>query len=106
VLAGTVAWAVAGRNAGLAASIGAISMALANAAQAQLALGGGVQAPGAAFARLVLGTLAKWLVVVAVWWSAIAVVGKAPLAAICGLLAAALVHPLVVLHGSRVKRER
>jgi hypothetical protein len=106
VLAGLVAWLVAGRIAGLAAVIGAMSMALANAAQAQLALGGGVQVPGAAFARLLLGTLAKWLVVVAVWWGAIAVVGKAPLAALAGLLAAAVVHPLVVLFGSRMKRER
>ena len=106
VLAGLVAGALAGRIAGLAACIGAASMALANAAQTQIALGGGVQVPGAAFARLLLGTLAKWLVVVAVWWGAIAIVGAAPVPAIGGLLAAALVHPLVVFLGSRMKRER
>jgi hypothetical protein len=106
LLAGLVAGVVAGRIAGFAACIGAASMALANAAQAQIALGGGVQVAGSAFARLLLGTLAKWFLVVAVWWGAIAVVGAAPIAALCGLFAAALVHPLVVFHGSRMKRER
>lgn len=106
LLAGLVAGALAGRIAGFAACIGGTSMALANAAQAHIALGGGVQVPGAAFARLLLGTLVKWFVVVAVWWGAIAVVGAAPLSALGGLLAAAVVHPLVVFHGSRVKRER
>ena len=81
-------------------------MALANAVHAQFALGGGVQSPGAAFARLLLGTLGKWLVVVVVWWGAIEVIGKAPLAALCGLFAASLVHPLVVLLDTKVKRER
>jgi hypothetical protein len=50
--------------------------------------------------------LAKWLVVIAVWWGAIAIIGKAPIAAVAGLLAALLVHPLVVLLGTKVKRER
>jgi hypothetical protein len=106
LLAGIVAGVVAGRIAGIAAAIGAMSLALANAAQAQLALGGGVQPAGAALARLVLGTLLKWLVVIVVWWGAIAVIGKAPLAALCGLFAAWLAHPLVFLHGTKVKRER
>jgi hypothetical protein len=106
ILAGSVAWMLAGKDAGRSAGIGAASLALASAAQAQMALGGGVQPPGAAFARLLLGTLAKWFVVVVVWWGAIAVIGKAPLAAVCGLLAASLVQPLVVLLGTKVKRER
>jgi hypothetical protein len=106
LLAGAVASASAGRNAGFAAVIGAASVALASAVQAQLALGGGIASPGVAFARLLLGTLAKWLVVIAVWWGAIAIIGKAPIAAVAGLLAALLVHPLVVLLGTKVKRER
>jgi hypothetical protein len=106
LLAGAVATATAGRIAGLAAAIGAASVALASAVQAQLALGGGIAPPSVAFARLLLGTLAKWLVVVAVWWGAIAIIGKAPIAAVAGLLAALLVHPLVVLLGTKVKRER
>jgi ATP synthase protein I len=106
LIAGAVAGIVAGTDAGIAAGLGALSLALANAVHAWLALGGGVQAAGVAFARLLLGTLAKWLIVVAVWWGAIEVVGKAPLAALCGLLAASLAHPLVVLLGTKVKRER
>lgn len=106
LLAGAVAGVVAGTEAGLASGIGALSLALANAVQAQLALGGGVQAAGVAFARLLFGTLAKWLIVVVVWWGAIAVIGKAPLAALCGLFAASMVYPLVVLLGTKVKRER
>ena len=92
-----VALAVSGRTAGTAAAIGAGSVAVANALQAHLA---------AAFLRLLLGTLVKWLVVVAVWWASIGVIGKAPLAAICGLLAASLAHPLVIHSGTKVKRER
>ena len=106
VAAAAIAGAVWGATAGLAAAIGAGSMAVANALQAQLALGGRVQPPGAAFLRLVLGTMLKWLVVFAVWWSSIGVIGKAPLAAIAGLLAATLAHPLVVYFGTKVKRER
>jgi hypothetical protein len=106
LLAGAVASASAGRIAGFAAAIGAASVALASVVQAQLALGGGIAPPGVAFARLLLGTLAKWLVIVAVWWGAIAIVGKAPIAAVAGLLAALLAHPLVVLLGTKVKRER
>lgn len=90
----------------MAAAIGAGSVTVANALQARLALGGGVQPPSAAFLRLLLGTLVKWFVVVAVWWSSIAVVGKAPLAAIVGLFAASLAHPLVIHFGTKVKRER
>ena len=90
----------------MAAAIGAGSVTVANALQAQLALGGGVQPPSAAFLRLLLGTLVKWLVVVAVWLSSIAVVEKAPLAAIVGLFAASLAHPLVIHFGTKVKRER
>ena len=106
LLAGAVAPAPAGRIAGLAAAIGAASVALASAVQAQLALGDGIAPPSVAFARLLLGTLAKWLVVVAVWWGAIAIIGKAPIAAVAGLLAALLVHPLVFILGTKVKRER
>ena len=106
LVAAAVAFAFSGRTAGMAAAIGAGSVAAANALQARIALGGGVQAPSAAFVRLLLGTLLKWLVVVAVLWSTIPVVGKAPLATILGLLAASLAHSLVVSFGTKVKRER
>lgn len=106
LVAGATAAICVGSDAGWAAVIGAISIALANAVQAQLALSGGVQSPGSAFARLLFGTLAKWVVVVAVWWGAIGVVGKAPLWALAGLSAALLMHPLLVLLDTKVKRER
>jgi hypothetical protein len=104
--AGALAGATSGRTAGWAAAIGAGSVALANALQAHVALGGGVVPPSIAFSRLLLGTLVKWFVVVAVWWSAISVIGKAPMAAIGGLFAASLAYPLVVYLGTKVKRER
>ena len=101
-----VAWGLAGANSGLAALIGGSSLALANAAAAQLSLGGGVQTPRAAYARLLLGTIFKWLLVVGVWLVAMAVLKKAPLAAILGLLAAAVAHPVAIIFAAKVKRER
>lgn len=105
-LAGAVAWGLAGMIPGLAALIGGSSLAIANAAAAQLSLGGGVQAPRVAYARLLLGTIFKWVLVVGVWLGAMAVLKKAPLAAILGLLAAMVAHPVAILFAAKVKRER
>src|SRR3546814_16353956 len=57
---------LAGRIHGLAAAAGGIAMLAGNALAAAVALGGGIQPARAAFARLMLGTLGKWVVVMAV----------------------------------------
>lgn len=105
-LTGLLAWGLVGGNAGLAALIGGSSLAFANAAAAQLALGGGVQTPRAAYARLLLGTILKWVLVVGMWLGAMDVLKRAPLAAILGLLASMATHPVAILFVAKVKRER
>jgi len=106
LLSGLAGWAVTGADAGLAASIGGFSLVLGNAAMAQMSLGGGIQPPRGAFARLLIGAILKWLLVVGVWVGAMAVLKKAPLAALLGLLATMAVHPIAIIFGAKVKRER
>ncbi|HMB56142.1 MAG TPA: hypothetical protein VKM35_02925 [Arenimonas sp.] len=106
MFAGLAAWLFAGPGAGVAAAIGGSSIALGNAVMAHFSLGGGVLAPRVAFARLLLGAIFKWALVVLVWWGAMAVLKKAPLAALFGLLAAMAIHPIAIIFGAKVKRER
>ena len=51
----------------LAAALGGAAMAGGNAAAAAIALSGGIQRAPMAFARLLFGVMAKWLVVVVVF---------------------------------------
>lgn len=106
VLVGMAGWALANGSAGVAAWIGGSSIAVANAAATQLSLGGGILTPGAAFARLLLGTILKWGLVVGVWLLAMPALKKAPLAAMSGLLAAMAIYPIAILFAAKVKRER
>src|SRR3546814_15799089 len=57
---------LAGRIHGPAAAAGGIAMLAGNALAAAVAVGGGIQPARAAFARLMLGTLGQWAVVMAV----------------------------------------
>ena len=50
----------------LAAGVGGLAMAAGNVVVALTALGGGIQPAGAAFARLLVGVMGKWVVVLAV----------------------------------------
>lgn len=66
-----------------------------------LALGGGIAPAGGALARLVLGLLAKWFVVVATLFIAIAVAKLPPLAVIGGAAVALVAQVLAMAGGHR-----
>jgi F0F1-type ATP synthase assembly protein I len=95
----------AGLEAGLAAAAGGIAMLAGNALAAVVALGGGIQPASAAFARLMLGTLGKWVVVVAVLAVALGVLGLPALPILVGLAAGMLAY-LLALHGIKSKRQQ
>lgn len=80
-------------------------MLLGNALVASLALGGGIQPARAVFARLVLGTLAKWAVVLGVLAFAFGDWRLSPLPTLVGVMAGVLAY-LLGLNFGRVKRER
>lgn len=100
-----LAFLVQGPQPAMAAAVGGGTMCLANALAAQVALGGGIQPAGAAFARLVLGTLAKWAVVVAGLAVAFGVWRLPPLPTLVGVMAGVLAY-LLGLNFGRAKRER
>lgn len=106
VLAAGVAWVISGKGAGAAMLVGGFSLVLGNVAMAQLSLGGGVLSARGAYSRLLVGAILKWCLVVGVWVLAMAVLKKAPVAAVLGLLLAMVVHPIAILFGAKVKRER
>jgi len=106
VLAATMAWVVTGQREGLAVAVGGLSLVLGNVAMAQMSLGGGILPARGAYSRLLIGAVLKWLVVVGVWLVAMAVLKQAPVAALLGLLIAMVVHPVAILFGAKVKRER
>ena len=93
----------AGLEAGLAAAAGGIAMLAGNALAAMVALGGGIQPASAAFARLMLGTLGKWVVVMAVLAVALGVFGLPALPTLVGLAAGMLAY-LLALHGTKSTR--
>ena len=93
----------AGLEQGLAAAAGGIAMLAGNALAAMVALGGGIQPASAAFARLMLGTRGKWVVVMAVLAVALGVVGLPALPTLVGLAAGMLAY-LLALHGTKSTR--
>lgn len=101
-----LAFLVQGPRQALAAAIGGGAMILGNALAAYLALGGGIQPARAAFARLLLGTLGKWVVVMGVLAIAFGVWRISPLPALVGVVAGMLAYLLGFNFGSRIKRER
>jgi F0F1-type ATP synthase assembly protein I len=100
-----LAFLVQGATHAMAAAVGGGTMVLANALAAQVALGGGIQPAGAAFARLVVGTLAKWAVVIGGLAVAFRVWHLPPLPALVGVVVGVLAY-LLALNFGRVKRER
>ena len=93
----------AGLEQGLAAAAGGIAMLAGNALAAMVALGGGIQPASAAFARLMLGTLGKWVVVMAVLAVALGVFWLPALPTLVGLAAGMLAY-LLALHGTKSTR--
>jgi ATP synthase protein I len=99
----------------LAAALGGAAMAGGNIAAATIALAGGIQPAPAAFARLLLGVLAKWMVVLAVFVLVLAAWRLPPLPALAGLAASTLAYLLALnwtgpragrANQGKVKRER
>jgi len=88
-----------------AAAVGGGAVVLGNALAAFVALGGGIQSGRNAFARLLLGTLGKWAVVMGVLAIAFGVWRLAPLPALVGVVSSMLAY-LLGLNFVRVKRER
>ena len=95
-LVALVVVAVAGLRSGLAAAVGAAAMLAGNLAVAAVALRGGVIPAGAAFARLLLGTVGKWLLVAAVLAVALVVLKLPALALLAGLLVSELAYLLAL----------
>ena len=98
--------ALDGRHA-LAAAIGGAAMAAGNALSIALALGGGVQPASAAFARLLLGVMGKWMVVLATFALALAAWRLPPLPLLAGMAAGMLGYLLALNRiGARAGRNR
>lgn len=95
---------VVGPRQALAAAAGGIAMLLANALALAVALGGGIQPAGAAFARLLLGTLGKWLVAIVVVAVALGLFRLPPLPLLTGLAGGMLAYLLAL--NLRMGRQR
>ena len=87
-----VAFFVLGSRHALAAALGGAAMAGGNAAAAAVALSGGVQRAPAAFARLLAGVMAKWVVVLAMFGLVLGAWQLPPLPAFAGLAASTLAY--------------
>jgi F0F1-type ATP synthase assembly protein I len=86
----------------LAAGWGGAAMVAGNALAARLALGGGIGPAAAAFGRLVLAVLAKWLVALAGFAIGLGVWRLPPLPMLVGLAAGLLAY-LLALNVGRLK---
>ena len=92
-----------GPRAALAAATGGAALVAGHLVVAMLALGGGIVPARVAFARLMLGTLGKWVVVMAVLAVALGVFGLPALPTLVGLAAGMLAY-LLALHGTKSTR--
>ncbi len=98
--------ALDGRHA-LAAAIGGAAMAAGNALSIALALGGGIQPASAAFARLLLGVMGKWMVVLATFALALAAWRLPPLPLLAGIATGMLGYLLALNRiGARAGRNK
>ena len=89
----------------LAAAIGGAAMAAGNALSIALAFGGGIQRAPVAFGRLLLGVMAKWMVVVTIFALALAAWRLPPLPLLVGLAASTLGYLLALNRiGARAAR--
>jgi F0F1-type ATP synthase assembly protein I len=88
----------------LAVGVGGLALVLGNALAACMALGGIVPAR-VAFGRLLLGTMAKWLVAIAVLAAALVIWRLPPLPMLLGLAAGLLAY-LLALNFLTAKRKR
>ena len=105
VLAAALAGAAWGAAHAAGAFTGALAAALGTEGMARLALGGGIQPARVAYARLLAGTLLKWLLVALLIYLALARWRSPPLATLSGLVLASLVFPLAHLSGSATRTD-
>lgn len=108
IAAGLVALAfvMQGPSHALGAAAGGAAMVLGNALAAFVALGGGIQTARAAFARLLLGTMGKWVLVTGGLAIALGTWGLPPLPTLAGVVVGLLAYLLGLNFGNRAKRER
>lgn len=78
-----------GRDAALGALVGGGAIAIGGSIAAAFTFAGGVSGAGAIFARLLLGTVAKWMLAIAAMYAAIAVFGWPAIAVLVGMASAA-----------------
>lgn len=106
IVAGLVALAfvVQGPRHGLAAAVGGGAMLLGNALAIWLALGGGIQPARAAFARLLLGMLGKWALVLGALAVSFGIWRLPPLPTLAGVAAGVLAYLVALNFGDKVKR--
>jgi F0F1-type ATP synthase assembly protein I len=84
---------VAGPREALAVGLGGLALVLGNALAAVVALGG-IAPARVAFGRLLLGTIGKWMVAIAVLAAALAIWRLPPLPMLAGLAAGLLAYLL------------
>ena len=106
VLLVSLAFLSQGPQPALAAAVGGGAVLMGNALAAFVALGGGIQSARAAFARLLLGTVAKWVVVMGVLAISFGAWRISPLPVLVGVVASMLAYLLGFNFSSRFKRER
>ena len=99
-----VAFLASGPRQALAAAAGGLAMLAGNALAASVALGGGIQPAGAAYARLLLGTMGKWLVAIVMVAVALEVFRLPPLPLLAGLAGGLLAYLLAL--NLRMGRQR
>jgi F0F1-type ATP synthase assembly protein I len=91
-----LAFLVQGPRSALAAAVAGMAMVAGNALAAVTALGGGIQPARVAFARLLLGVLGKWMVVLAIFAVALEAWRLPPLPMLAGLAAGVLAYLLAL----------
>jgi ATP synthase protein I len=104
VVALALAFAAKGSAWALGAVAGGAAIAAGGALYGVLALGGGIAPATGALARVVLGLLAKWFVVVAGLFAAIALARLPPLAVIAGVVVALVAQVLAMAGGQRNRK--
>lgn len=102
-----LAFLLAGPRPALAATAGGVAMLAGNALAAAVALGGGIRPARAAFARLLLGVLGKWVLVLVLVAVALQVWRLPPLPLLAGVVVGLLVYlPALNLRSANELRTR
>ncbi|MFC7302309.1 ATP synthase subunit I [Cognatiluteimonas weifangensis] len=102
-----LAFLVTGPRPALAATAGGVAMLAGNALAAAVALGGGIRPARAAFARLLLGMLGKWVLVLVLVAVALQVWRLPPLPLLAGVAVGLLVYlPALNLRSANELRTR